>query len=83
MALNCARTACQLPLDDRDHCAIWNDFSTRTPRLYCVPCARKILEANLFDVLKLEYEWRRACDHERLNEEGACRACGADCRGIG
>jgi len=24
-----------------------------------------------------------ACSHERLNEEGACRACGADCRGIG
>lgn len=23
------------------------------------------------------------CKHERLNEEGWCRACGADCRGIG
>lgn|SRR6185503_4740493 len=33
--------------------------------------------------LKLEHEWRRACRHERLNEEGVCRACGADCRGIG
>lgn len=25
-------------------------------------------------------EW---CRHERLNEEGICRACGRDCRGIG
>lgn len=23
------------------------------------------------------------CSHERLNEEGICRACGQDCRGIG
>lgn len=23
------------------------------------------------------------CRHERLNEEGICRVCGSDCRGIG
>ncbi len=23
------------------------------------------------------------CSHDRLNEEGICRSCGADCRGIG
>lgn len=23
------------------------------------------------------------CKHERLNEEGICRSCGADCRGVG
>lgn len=23
------------------------------------------------------------CHHERLDEEGICRACGKDCRGIG
>jgi hypothetical protein len=23
------------------------------------------------------------CEHEHLNEEGICRRCGADCRGIG
>ncbi len=23
------------------------------------------------------------CAHDRLNEDGICRACGADCRGIG
>jgi hypothetical protein len=23
------------------------------------------------------------CPHDRLNEDGICRACGADCRGIG
>jgi hypothetical protein len=22
------------------------------------------------------------CKHERLNEEGVCRSCGEDCRGI-
>ena len=27
-------------------------------------------------------EIRRECRHERLNEEGYCRRCGADCRGI-
>jgi hypothetical protein len=35
-----------------------------------------------------EYEsfkkWKTAqCTHERLNEDGYCRQCGADCRGIG
>lgn len=25
----------------------------------------------------------KPCSHERLNEEGICRACGADKRGIG
>jgi hypothetical protein len=26
---------------------------------------------------------RARCKHERLTEEGICRFCGADCRGIG
>jgi hypothetical protein len=26
---------------------------------------------------------QQTCRHERLNEDGYCRSCGADCRGIG
>lgn len=33
-----------------------------------------------------ECEWPApkpsCCEHERLNEDGICRRCGADCRGI-
>lgn len=55
----CSRTACKNQLNG-EHCAIWNDPSTGKPRLYCVPCARKIIDANKWDILKLKYEYRHA-----------------------
>lgn len=58
--MKCARTACQVELDG-PHCAIWNDFSVSTPRLYCVPCGRKIIEPNKkYDEIKLKYEFRES-----------------------
>ncbi len=35
------------------------------------------------DRYNAEKKRARYCKHERLNEDGYCRACGADCRGIG
>lgn len=37
----------------------------------------KIIEA-IKEELRLDL-----CKHDRLNEDGICRACGFDCRGIG
>ncbi len=30
-----------------------------------------------------EFKKSHKCRHSRLNEDGICRSCGADCRGIG
>ncbi len=30
--------------------------------------------------LGMDLQKRRSCSHERLNEDGICRQCGADCR---
>jgi len=56
--MKCSRTACQVEMDG-PHVAIWNQPSTNQPRLYCVRCGRKIIEANRSDEIKLKYEYRK------------------------
>jgi ribA/ribD-fused uncharacterized protein len=49
-------------------------------------CGKKGDGKNMLGVLLMEVREelrRQACKHERLNEEGQCRSCGTDCRGIG
>jgi hypothetical protein len=44
-------------------------------------------DAKCDELIEIRAEERRAesnlCPHERLNEDGICRRCGSDCRGIG
>lgn len=41
-----------------------------------LPTMNKAIEAELTPVVQ------RRCGHERLNEDGICRSCGADKRGL-
>jgi hypothetical protein len=47
---------------------------------------KKFLLGWLADVSNIEKaisKYGLSCFHERLDEDGVCRSCGADCRGIG
>ena len=49
----------------------------------CIHDICRALEAERAEVKRLERQWaERKCPHDRLNEDGMCRRCGADCRGI-
>lgn len=55
--MNCARTACQTPLEPTDvSVKIWNDVGGGF-RTYCLFCARRILSPNhQLDEIKLRFE---------------------------